>query len=584
MQKSLIALETNDRKGYVFQTDRLKEMRGASLLLDRLNRLTMVEIAREPSIDAELVYVNGGTGLFLIDDDKAYTFGKRVQRAFLESSGGGSSITYAVQRLPANAPEDREQLMMYDLGRELELLRYKLHEEKGRPHKIIAAPAHPFLRPCDACGLEYAKTNGLDQRGTRMVFYCASCKEKQDEDGRVGEGIEHLLKATYAKRKSQEKYNSDSALPVSEDKTILQKLLWDRLFFYLEGTKYKYLFDDSQPIVERPNDFNAYHDLSGSKEYLGLVYADANNIGAKIETLTKLVEIRDLANQVDQAIQKATFSAIEKHLPLSLLTENRALFPFDILLLGGDKVIMVTDASKAMDVSLTIAQEFRALTKNEHTLSVGVVLAPIKYPFGLLLGLAESTLDFAKRRSADVRLLSSAADDTNINFMTVSSGTLSNFDVVYSKMHRKRERNIEFYATLRPYTTDKLRHLLNAIRKGNRLNLGRNNLYRLREAVYKMNLTQSVADSLAILRNWQEVQQSYIVSHVYQFGGLYQMPHNDTHDPIGGFPRVTFPWFADDTSGKKGEEEGAIYRTPLLDFVELYDFVFSESGEMGGEN
>jgi len=33
------------------------------------------------------------------------------------------------------------------------------------------------------------------------------------------------------------------------------------------------------------------------------------------------------------------------------------------------------------------------------------------------------------------------------------------------------------------------------------------------------------------------------------------------------FPRVTFPWFADGDN---------IYRTSLLDFVELYDFVASE--------
>ncbi len=360
--------------------------------------------------------------------------------------------------------------------------------------------------------------------------------------------------------------------------------LWDRIFLYLERTGYKHLFDCNQQLAERPNDFNVFRDFAESQEYLGLVYADANSIGAKIEALTNLTEIRELANQVDQALYNATCSAIETHLPLSMPAKNQfhrnPLFPFDILLLGGDEIIMVTDANKAMDVALTIAQAFRTATKNEHSLSVGIVLAPIKYPFSLLLNMAESTLKFAKKRSAEMRLLSPDTDDTTINFMTVSGGTLNSFDAVYKKMYRKMDGNIEFYATLRPYTPDKLEHLLNSIRKGNELNLGRNKLHQLHEAVYKMNLTQSISDSLAILRNWQEVQKAYIVSHVYQFGGLYQMPLNDAHDPIKGFPRVTFPWFADDR--KKGE--GTIYRTSLLDFVELYDFVFSESGETGGEN
>ena len=583
MRKSLLALDTDHMKGYIFQTDRLKEIRGANLLLDRLIRVTMQEVAHEPSIGAELIYGNGGVGLFLVDDDKASAFGKRVQRAFLDSSRGGLSIYYAVQPLPVDAPEDVETLMRYDLSKELELLRYKLREEKGHPCTIINRPAHPFLRLCDACGLEYAEKNRQsDQDDTRIAFYCASCQEKQDEDGRVKERIERAIKAIYEKRSGSEKYDPDST-PLGD--TVVSPL-WDRIFLYLERTNYKRLFDCNQQIAERPHDFHAFRDFTDAKEYLGLIYADANSTGTKIEALTNLAEIRDFANQIDQSIYKATCSAIEKHLPLSAPakghTHKKLLFPFDILLLGGDKVIMVTDARKAMDVALTIAQEFHAATENAHSLSVGVVLAPIKYPFNLLLDMVESTLTFAKRRSAEMRLQSPGTDDTTINFMTVGSGTLNSFDAIHKKLHRKMGKNIEFYATLRPYTPERLKHLLNAIRRGNELNLGRNKLYQLREAVYKMNLTQSISDSLAILRNWQEEQKTYIVAHVYQFGGLYQMPQNDAHDPLKGFPRVTFPWFAD--AGKKDEEESAVYRTSLLDFVELYDFVVSEGGETGGKN
>ena len=80
---------------------------------------------------------------------------------------------------------------------------------------------------------------------------------------------------------------------------------------------------------------------------------------------------------------------------------NGKLFPFDILLLGGDDMVMVTDAAKAMDVAYTIAKEFYQYTeastiidvsKVACTLSIGVVLAPIKYPFSLLLDMADDAL------------------------------------------------------------------------------------------------------------------------------------------------------------------------------------------------
>ena len=578
MQKSLVALDTNHLKDYIFKTDVLKEIRGAGSILDRLSRVTMVDIARQSS--ADLIYAYGGAGLFLIDEDKADVFGKKIQRAFLDTSRGGSSITYAVQHLPTDGSESVEKLMMYDFRRELTLIRYKLREEKDHADRILALPAHPFLRPCDACGLEYAEEREADRGGP--CFYCAGCKEKRDEDERVKERIERVIRAL------REGRSRKTPPPATEAMTARQRFLWDRILFSLEKTEYKHLFDSGQQIPERPDDFTLFRRFSHAKEYLGLIYADANTIGAKIEALTTLSEVKDFAASIDQAIHAATFSAIESELPISIVpgeqTDKAMLFPFEVLLLGGDKVMLVTDASRAMDVALALGQEFRRFTKNKHSLSVGVVLAPGNYPFGLLLDLVESTLKFAKKKSAEVRASLPNEDDTSINFMTVASGSLNSFDAIYNKMYHKIHKDTEFYATLRPYTPDKLKYLLNSIREGNRLNLRRSRLHQLRDAVVKMNLTQSVFDGLAILRNWREAERRLIVGHVYQFGGLYQMSYSNAHDPIKGFPRITFPWFADDTPGKKSEKERAVYRTSLLDFVELYDFVSTKGEGIGGEN
>jgi hypothetical protein len=83
---------------------------------------------------------------------------------------------------------------------------------------------------------------------------------------------------------------------------------------------------------------------------------------------------------------------------------------------------------------------------------------------------------------------------------------------------------------------------------------------------------------LATLRNWREKQRTYVVGQVYGFGQRHQMQRSDPHNPISDFPRVTFPWFADGTH--KGRD---VYRTSLLDFIELYDFVTREGGSNGDE-
>jgi hypothetical protein len=178
---SLVAFDTDHIKEYVFGTDRLKEIRGASSLLDRLNRDVMRKLA-EKSYDGVTIYVNGGSGLFLIDSAKSVEFGTQVQREYRRLTAGGASITYVVQSLPGGAPdtlEDLEMIMMYPMRNTLALLRYRLREQKGHPHAHINEPSDPLMRLCDSCGIFYA----VERVSIEAAYYCQSCLNKQVEDG-----------------------------------------------------------------------------------------------------------------------------------------------------------------------------------------------------------------------------------------------------------------------------------------------------------------------------------------------------------------------------------------------------------------
>src|SRR5207253_8436317 len=103
--------------------------------------------------------------------------------------------------------------------------------------------------------------------------------------------------------------------------------------------------------------------------------------------------------------------------------------------------------------------------------SVGVVLAPVKYPFGLLLDLAEDALKMSKEKSIDSQGTGKSSGNTRINFVTVMDTTNNMFSTVYESLHTKRDvqgREVEFYATLRPYSLEQLAFLLSAIREGHK--------------------------------------------------------------------------------------------------------------------
>ena len=265
--------------------------------------------------------------------------------------------------------------------------------------------------------------------------------------------------------------------------------------------------------------------------------------------------------------------------------EKRWVFPFDILLIGGDDLVLVTPAAQAMTVASALAERFYTLANEEqqpesagqtetHSLSVGVVLAPTNYPFSLLLKLVEDTLKFAKKDGSKAATKKgSEYGKTRINFLVVSGNTSQSFGKVYDLLHRKKKTS-SFYATMRPYTLEKLQFLLTMLRTGSQLALGRSKLHQLREAVLHLNLSTSVTESLAVLRSWKAEERNFVVKEVYSTEKKYPLAQWDEQNPAALFPVVTFPWLVDNT-----EKDAKRYSTLLLDFVELYDFVAREDGD-----
>lgn len=566
-KRCLVALDTDHIKQYVFATDKLKEIRGASSVLDTLNRRVMLRIADEPAFQARRVYTNGGSGLFLIEKDweTAAQFGQRILQAYRRATEGGAFITFAVEEIPDSVKDAWND----DIGETLELLRFNLAKQKNIPPDTIALPSHPFLHVCDACGARYSgqrdDNEARDNRG-RELRYCSVCMTKRDEDGRVKDGIDELVR--------------ERLHPGSGKTGHDRPFLWEKMMRYLKDNYQIF------PETDRPSDFDALSDSGSEKEYLALIYADGNSMGQMMGRLKTLAEIAALAKVIDDAVYQAMGTAISDHLPVRQAPSF--MFPFDILLIGGDDIMIATPASVAFDVACTLAKEFYTHTQGKGpggsncSLSVGVVFAPVKYPFGPLHDLAESALKFAKKVGAkrqqktagkEPSQVQSKYGETLINFITVRGSTSPDFERVYQMLHDKKVkvsgREHAFYATLRPYTVEGLEHLLDLIREGKRKRLGRTKLHQIREAVLRMNLSSSVYEGKAVLRNWRSAEQrDFVRNRVYATGNSHAAPQPAPSE--GKFQQVTFPWFADGRG---------TYRTALLDYVELYDFVPQEEGD-----
>ncbi|MCL4298478.1 MAG: hypothetical protein KJ077_22265 [Anaerolineae bacterium] len=528
MTESLLAFDTDRIKSYVFATGKLKEIRGASAILDELNREQMVkEIER---LGGRCIYANGGSGLFIIDSNQAQTALAVVEKLYREKTSTASISGTFVDLPPDYKSGDNIQLEFRTLG-------YRLRAAKDGKAGLAAPVTHPYLHFCDSCGVGYAEKEYSKSGETALL--CTSCDTKRRKDEDIKEAIHRITQGVISRRGIQETG------------------LWANLIPTLDQKKYEINGYD------RPDDFEELASLSSPNNYIGLIYADGDTMGKALEQLETEDNFKEFSEAVDHSIYLAVVEAIEKHLTPS----GKKIWPFDILLLGGDDLVMVTPAHKVLEVGLTVMEKFTELTRKDLDrgeglrLSVGIAIAHTNYPFGQLLRLAESALKFAKKEGVKRRQAGQSWEGGLLNFVVVSSTNHLEFEDYFKEQLNDTAEEVlsqdkNLYRTLRPYNADDFQKLLKHIRQLKSLRAPRSKLEQLRTLIFQTR-RMAMVDGLALLFHWRsEKQREAIQSVVYDF-----TPQPPEHG-------LLFPWFQ---VGPKGEQ--AKFLTPLLDLIEIFDFI-----------
>lgn len=496
MTDALVAFDTDRIKEYVFGTSSLKEIRGASALLDRLNRQSMPDI-----VGGELIYANGGGGLFVIPESNAEDVIREVQRCYQQATHSAATITGVSVPLP----EHKEELHL-----ELALLRHRLHLAKSESSASDEYPlTHSLLQFCESCGVRYAQ-----QQSDENDLICQSCLRKRQE----GQLIRNA--------------------PDQSD-------LWARLIRQLKQQEY--------PVAgyTRPEDFGALGRLSSPQNYMGIIYADGDGMGRTIETLKTRDEYKKFAEAVDGAIYQSVSDAIAVHLQPE--PDRGPTWPFDILLLGGDDLVMVTRAQSAIEVALHIVEQFpkRAKEKWEEPLhlSASVTLAHVNYPINSLIQLAESGLKFAKQQAAvRHRLMDEKLDGGLLNFLVVTSANHLDFKEYYEQALKQETGNETLYRTQRPYATSHMHTLLRQIKELKGEGVSRGKLEQLRGAAFMSRKQGTLEGMMAVLRLRDSRQRKALLALA------------------GDKPaeQVYLPW------SRRSKSE---WSTPFVDIAELIDYV-----------
>lgn len=600
---ALIAADVDRVQGYVFESARLPEMRGASLILDLLNvkdsddqnrwgnlRINGRPIEGIPQILADefnlpretIIYASGGGAMIIAPAARAEEIKQRIEQLYVETTlAATTTVVYQPVRLRdlalgidpiplehwfgTNARQARGEawrLLKHNLvvvgedrweqlntpadlndqhyhrskrfGQLQTALGYKLRRAKqGKPSAPVFEVS-PLTERCAYCQFRPSYRLSVDFDEGPICQVCHRKRQKQARSFYVNQFVEFL----------RAEAGLGNELP------------------YLSGIRQDSKVGDWDEI-ESPPDLEAVAEAAESRvrNYVGIIYADGNDMGAKLDGLETPAAFKSFAHDVRSAIERAVFSGLGTLLDGHRTTEREEIggggrkykrtiryHPFEVVSIGGDDVYLFVPADVALELVLHICREFEAAFNGALTLSAGVLLAHVNTPIYFSRAVVKGLLRNAKTLSKAGERTISAVDFQTITTDTAASEGIAQF--------RKRAYSNQKFPTTetlttRPLTLDQLRDMITVVRTLKQRKTPKSQLYALRDAVVRGPQPRATNYYNYQRARSEELKKVYEPLHEY----LRKLSADDRF----------FPFF------KPTDQSDLV--TPIVDLVEVYDFV-----------
>lgn len=418
----LLGIEVGGIQRFITESSRLREVRGASALLDKLNRQCVpARLAREFGSDVGIVRSSGSVTIAGVRAGAPEGTAGRVLgevRELYEKALPGAVLYDAVVEC-----RDGEAVAAL-----LSRLSYETAVRQGASPGGEADLLDPLVRYCDSCGMrpaEHARRIGDD-----ADLICRTCKAKSDY------GV------------------------------AVRRAGWLARFEAAVAGRPDWAGVDLEAVL--PDDFTAIGETAPTRD-IALILADGNRLGETLRALTSLSQYQAFSEGVAQAVEDAVFEALAEHGP------RRGVLPWEILFLGGDDLLLVTAADLALSVAQRVLRGVERRTADLFvreglsdvrpylSLAAGVAIADSHYPFQALHTLAGELEGEAKRRAYVMR----GQEASVIDFHRVTSSGRTSLKRVRRDELRPQRPGMDGTSslTMRPFVLDELEHLQQVARR-----------------------------------------------------------------------------------------------------------------------
>lgn len=428
MGDSLVLFDVDNIKGHVFATGRLKEIRGGSAQVEELTKREAIEALidkRNPLLralgQARVIYADGGAGkVCFASAADAEHFCRDLEQEYRTATLVGSLTTACVPYTES-------------IGPTVEQGEAALRRQKADRRDTLQFEGGPYVKFCESCGAHPVAYADTVRTGLPLLSLCQSCHRKRMR-----------------------------ALALEK-----QSFIGNRTQFQTEFLKHipsRYQQEWQADKIRLPDELDDLGAVSQPPNYLGFIYCDANGVGDHWGEIAQQLGATDedysrFSAAISTATLEAAAEALAQCFPRPRPTDNgKPIVPFEIVIMGGDDLVLLVAADKALDVATAYCQAFKQLTTKKMagsrtvTASAGVVLAHASQPILFLEQRANELLRLAKQTPQ-------SRYEGAVDFLVVSTATLNPISRI------RREEGYEdqdhgLRRTLRPYPASQLRTLL----------------------------------------------------------------------------------------------------------------------------
>ncbi len=407
-------------KQYYLETNKIPEIRGASLLLDKANSQEMERIICQEHIRECLIYAGGGKMMGIFPAGCGTEICSKIERMIeyqtVTAQSNFYSQTYSLKRLMTDyrsimdemdlALEERQGLR-WDFRTEPKVeLKMKESYMISRGYKRLQEEKEVY---CTSCRNRYAVVEGIDKN--REEKLCQSCLYKRLQGG------------ADAKRSVRQKYRD-----------FVEKQTGNKI---------------QEDVV-----CNTLEDIAGKENgFIGVIYGDANNMSRQINRLESFMMMRYFSQATADAIRDIVFGALYEH-----LGEQQR---FEVIAIGGDDIFLIVPGKYAYDIACAIGKSFdkkfrnQSENRNQMTMSMGVCITHCSMPVQYSFDIAQELLKSAKQKAWEIRreeadgTLNHNSDITGtIDWMVIENEASGSAVLEY----QRRGAEDKPAKTLRPYT------------------------------------------------------------------------------------------------------------------------------------